>query len=228
MKMTNSLLSAYTWHRDCPPSWKDRAFTALKDTLTQRFTGTAATARGDAYEQKVNAALNAGEVFTGVEKPLNALRGMQQQKWLSGLTIQIPNKIGIPGYEDDLTFTFRGKMDFVGVPTEELREGWGDQEIIFDLKTTGSPISKSRYTENLQHIIYILSEQITRFVYGVMQLPSGTSLKPVAYMKIPIDMSGKMESQERHLKKEISGLVKMLWDNNLWNDYYDVFNNKKP
>ncbi len=104
--MTVGLLNAYRWCVDCPPSWKSRAMDGLRNTLTQGFTGSPATERGDQYESRVNIMLNDGVKFGGVEKPLANLRGMKQQQWIHPLTVEARVK-------DKLyAFVFRGKMDY--------------------------------------------------------------------------------------------------------------------
>lgn len=214
MKMTATLLNAVQWLADCPPSWKERALESLRNTLTQGFTETPATRRGTAYEAQVNASLMRGEKFEGVQEPLNKLRGMRQQKWIAPLNITT----------SDGVFTFRGKLDYCGVPSTPFLERWEGLPTIVDLKTTGSEIKADRYLNNIQHVIYCLAENIPRFVYMPARFDSPTSLEPIDVQEVIVDLTDTIEASMELLVSRISETIKVIKDYNLWSAYFDIFN----
>jgi len=222
MKMTNTLLMAYEWYRNCPKTWKDRALDSIKNTLTGEFTGTVATARGDRFEEFVNNIINKNLKFHKPLRDCNLLRGLRQQVWLDPLTITL---------DSEMSFTFRGKMDYYGTllaNEHPVLERYAKQKIICDLKTTGTTIKQDKYMDSWQHVIYCLAMKVPHFAYFVFQFPDDHGLEPSDSRIIFLDCEEELDAQRKMLTDRIGDLVKFLKDFNLWNDYFHKFNQGKP
>ena len=225
MKMTVSLLEKFAWYSSCPPSWKDQAMQDLKDSLVKGFTGSVATERGALYEARVNKILFSNGQLYGIEEPLNILKGMAQQKWINPLTVSV--QLG----KNKLDFTFRGKMDYFGklADTKIMPEGWEDQVVIADLKTTSSAkVSQKRYASSWQHVVYCLAANVPFFSYFVAHFDSDTTLDPDSLSVFPMRLSKTLDAERAELTDFVKELVMFLKAYNLWDDYFKVFNGGQP
>lgn len=159
MKLTISLLQAYDWYNDCPPSWKKSAFQQMVDSLNKKPFSSKAMERGAIYEDKINNALLNGEE---VAPELEHLRGLQQQGWLLPFTIA-----GV---------TFRGRMDYFDAGKK-----------IYDLKTT-KKLNIESYKKKWQHIVYMLAMGVKEFQYDIAVFDDETGLEPSKIVSIPITL----------------------------------------
>lgn len=202
MKMTASLLTAYDWYLNCPPNWKDRALEGLHANLTEGFTASPATIRGGKYEDKVNHMLKEGFTLHSAEEPLNKVKGLPSQVWLKPLTIETTHG----------NFLFRGRMDYID----------RKNSIIYDLKTTKSVVSSSKYLDGKQHLIYCLAEQIDNFEYIVARFEDDEGMEPTEVVCIPttVDLG---EAQTR-LVQSVDSLCSFLKEFQMWDDYFKIFN----
>ncbi len=218
IKMTSSLLMAYEWFRVCPSSWKDRALTSLKNILTSGFTQTVATTRGQVFEGKINGALLKGASLDGILQKCEFLRGMGQQVWIEPLNITVDGKL----------FTFRGKLDYVGISIKPPVTAWKGKKMFCDLKTTMSVIKPERYVNSWQHIIYALAMDIPRASYLVYRFPDDAGLEPCDVSFIPIDLTHDLQDKKEALKERVGELMKFLKEYNLYDVYFNEFNGGRP
>lgn len=196
---------------------------SLKNTLIGGFTGSVATERGDAYEAKINKVLNTGTGLSGPEKQFSFLQGMTQQAWINPLTVEI--KRG----RKKLSFTFKGKMDYIGVPKLKVpNTDWLGEKIIADMKTTQGEIKRDKYTDSMQHIIYCLAMNVEKFVYCIARFQGETTMTPIQTSIIPVQLEAGLEYERKILTQKVSGLVDFLHTHLLWDDYFNVFNGGKP
>lgn len=202
-KMTATLLGALDWINDCPANWKDRAFEGLKNNLTQGFSESTATLRGQAYERKICSAFNAGLPLETADKAFEFARGMRQQVWMKPLYITV----------DKMTFVFRGKMDFVG----EL----DGRETVCDLKTTKGRIDRAKYYASKQHLIYCLAGNLTDFVYMVARFDDDEGLVPSETDVIPVTVDP--SPAKAALVNAVFDFVTFLRQHDLWDAYDRVF-----
>lgn len=183
-KMTASLLQTYDWYLKVPTA---ASLLKLKNTLTQEFTGSAATVRGERYEDYVNKKLILNQDFDRdfEQEAFTCLRGSTQQDWIKPLTVV--TKYG--------SFTFKGKLDYQ------------QPDCIYDLKTT-KKFNEKDYHTKWQHSIYALAMNKKRFVYIIAVFNDEQGLVPTSIETVEPTIATLDD-----LTKHTEACVKFMLDN---------------
>ncbi len=232
--MTATLLGSYKWMEDAPASWAARACEDFYAKLRRqdKFEPTPEVQRGieferiicdrcntmdeeqfmlemrDLYVEKIKAdpeltyASNASReaLLTRILNVCNTLynqcKGGQQQV-----------KVGKDIKVGDEEFYLFGYIDVLQPTT------------ILDIKTC-TKYKESKYRDSIQHNIYQYCTGVKDFKYVVADYDR------TAYPEncIIVDTSiNELEDAERRIKGRITNLVHFLKDNNLWDDYINIF-----
>lgn len=232
--MTATLLGSYKWMEDAPASWAMRARDDFYAKLRRqdKFEPTPEVQRGieferiicdrcntmdeeqfmlamrDLYVEKIKAdpglACAASEskealltrILNVCSTLYNQCKGGQQQV-----------KVGKDIKVGDEEFYLFGYIDVLQPTT------------ILDIKTC-TKYKESKYRDSIQHSIYQYCTGIKDFKYVVADYDR------TAYPEncIIVDTSiNELEDAERRIKGRISNLVHFLKDNNLWEDYINIF-----
>ena len=232
--MTATLLGSYKWMEDAPASWAMRAREDFYAKLRRqdKFEPTPEVQRGieferiicercntmdeeqfmlamrDLYAEKIKADLGLTYVTNESKEALltrilnvcntlyNQCKGGQQQ-------VKVGKDIKV-GEEEFYLF---GYIDVLQPTT------------ILDIKTC-TKYKESKYRDSIQHSIYQYCTGIRDFKYVVADYDR------TAYPEncIIVDTSiNELEDAERRIKGRITNLVHFLKDNNLWEDYINVF-----
>lgn len=232
--MTATLLGSYKWMEDAPASWAMRAREDFYAKLRRqdKFEPTPEVQRGieferiicdrcndmdeeqfmlamrDLYAEKIKADVSYAHSSSESKEALltrilnvcntlyNQCKGGQQQV-----------KVGKDIKVGDEEFYLFGYIDVLQPTT------------ILDIKTC-TKYKESKYRDSIQHSIYQYCTGVKDFKYVVADYNS------TAYPEncIIVDTSiNELEDAERRIKGRISNLVHFLKDNNLWDDYINVF-----
>ena len=232
--MTATLLGSYKWMEDAPASWAVRARDDFYAKLRRqdKFEPTPEVQRGieferiicdrcntmdeeqfmlamrDLYAEKIKAdpdleyaSIESKEaLLTRILNVCNTLynqcKGGQQQV-----------KVGKDIKVGDEEFYLFGYIDVLQPTT------------ILDIKTC-TKYKESKYRDSIQHSIYQYCTGVKDFKYVVADYNS------TAYPEycIIVDTSvNELEDAERRIKGRITNLVHFLKDNNLWDDYINLF-----
>lgn len=232
--MTATLLGSYKWMEDAPASWAERARDDFYAKLRRqdKFEPTPEVQRGieferiicdrcntmdeeqfilamrDLYVEKIKAdpglACAASEskealltrILNVCSTLYNQCKGGQQQ-----------GKVGKDIKVGDEEFYLFGYIDVLQPTT------------ILDIKTC-TKYKESKYRDSIQHSIYQYCTGIKDFKYVV------ADYNRTAYPEncIIVDTSiNELADAERRIKGRISNLVHFLKDNNLWEDYINIF-----
>lgn len=232
--MTATLLGSYKWMEDAPASWAERARDDFYAKLRRqdKFEPTPEVQRGieferiicdrcntmdeeqfilamrDLYVEKIKAdpglACAASEskealltrILNVCSTLYNQCKGGQQQV-----------KVGKDIKVGDEEFYLFGYIDVLQPTT------------ILDIKTC-TKYKESKYRDSIQHSIYQYCTGIKDFKYVV------ADYNRTAYPEncIIVDTSiNELADAERRIKGRISNLVHFLKDNNLWEDYINIF-----
>ena len=232
--MTATLLGSYKWMEDAPASWAERARDDFYAKLRRqdKFEPTPEVQRGieferiicdrcntldeeqfilamrDLYVEKIKAdpglACAASEskealltrILNVCSTLYNQCKGGQQQV-----------KVGKDIKVGDEEFYLFGYIDVLQPTT------------ILDIKTC-TKYKESKYRDSIQHSIYQYCTGIKDFKYVV------EDYNRTAYPEncIIVDTSiNELADAERRIKGRISNLVHFLKDNNLWEDYINIF-----
>lgn len=149
--ITASLFNGIDWYRNCPESWRKKAFSDLKNQLSRIWVEpNEAIRRGMEFENTIYKILqlgkenkvNCSDIF---KKFLVECKGGIFQK-KTKMIIEV----------DGVEYLLFGKMDC-----------WFP-DLIIDIKTTSKEWddwSKKKYLESMQHVIYCYTEGISSFKY---------------------------------------------------------------
>lgn len=232
--MTATLLGSYKWMEDAPASWAERAREDFYAKLRRqdKFEPTPEVQRGieferiicdrcntmdekqfmlamrDLYAEKIKAdaawekasSESKEALLTRILNVCNTLyhqcKGGQQQVKV-GKDIEVGNE----------EFYLFGYIDVLQPTT------------ILDIKTC-TKYKESKYRDSIQHSIYQYCTGVKDFKYVV------ADYNRTAYPEncIIVDTSvHELEDAERRIKGRITNLVHFLKDNNLWDDYINIF-----
>ena len=232
--MTATLLGSYKWMEDAPASWAGRAREDFYAKLRRqdKFDPTPEVQRGieferiicercntmdeeqfmlamrDLYAEKIKADLGLTYATNESKEALltrilnvcntlyNQCKGGQQQ-------VKVSKDIKVGNEE----FYLFGYIDVLQPTT------------ILDIKTC-TKYKESKYRDSIQHSIYQYCTGIKDFKYVVADYDR------TAYPEncIIVDTSiNELEDAERRIKGRITNLVHFLKDNNLWEDYINIF-----
>ena len=232
--MTATLLGSYKWMEDAPASWAMRARDDFYAKLRRqdKFEPTPEVQRGIEFERIICDRCNTMDE----EQFMLAMRDLYVEKikadpGLSGaaseskeaLLTRILNvcstlynqckggqqqvKVGKDIKVGDEEFYLFGYIDVLQPTT------------ILDIKTC-TKYKESKYRDSIQHSIYQYCTGIKDFKYVVADYDR------TAYPEncIIVDTSiNELEDAERRIKGRITNLVHFLKDNNLWDDYINIF-----
>jgi len=170
--ITTSLIGSIDWLKNCPNSWKQKAYGSLKNMLNRVWsTPGLAAQRGIDFENHVYRILSLDaniEMVDCSEKFMEVLRncegGKFQQKNKSFITV------------DGIEYCLYGKED-VTFPDR-----------IIDIKTT-SKYKEHKYKNSFQHKIYLHNTKKKHFIYIVVIFPDVDSneIQEIKYIEIVID-----------------------------------------
>ena len=232
--MTATLLSSFKWMQDAPASWAKRAeedFLA-KVRRTDTFHTTPEIERGKEFERIICDYCNVMDEQQFMEKmkeiyadkinthPIYALRSREDKERLLAYCLQTCQvfyglcnggkqqvKVGKDIRVDDEDFYLFGFIDVLQPTT------------ILDLKTC-TKFKESKYRDSIQHNIYQLCTEVLDFKYVVADYEGGDF--PTACHVVETSISS-LEVAEKKIKGRIRNLVSYLKDNELWNDYVNLF-----
>lgn len=232
--MTATLLGSYKWMEDAPASWAMRAREDFYAKLRRqdKFEPTPEVQRGIEFERIICDRCNTmdEEQFMLVMRDLYAEKIKSDPAWdnassesKEALLTRILNvcntlytqckggqqqvKVGKDIKVGDEEFYLFGYIDVLQPTT------------ILDIKTC-TKYKESKYRDSIQHSIYQYCTGIKDFKYVV------ADYNRTAYPEncIIVDTSiNELEDAERRIKGRITNLVHFLKDNNLWDDYINIF-----
>ena len=209
--MTATLLDAYQWMLDAPPSWVERAKMDLINKIRRedKFEPNEAVKRGMAFEDEICKRLHLSreeflQPYADDLKPIvsnfyDSCAGGQQQ-------VKVTGEITVDGMD----FFLFGYADIV-FPA-----------VIRDIKTTGSYKGADKYLGRAQHLIYMHCLKTYQFTYEVADF-SGSRLEEYHSIKI----RDTPENVEFRLKGRIKNLKQYMENNNLMDDYLYKFCRKE-
>lgn len=236
--MTATLLSSFKWMEDAPASWAERAkddFYA-KVRRQDKFKPAPEAQRGIEFERIICDNCNVLEEEAFMLK----MRDIYAEKIKSDPDLEYTS---IEGKEALLTRIInvcnamyhqcKGGQQQVKVGKDI--EACGEQFYLFgyidvlhpttilDIKTC-TKYKESKYRDSIQHSIYQYCTGLMDFKYIVVNYDSG------AYpfdMRVVDTSISDMADAERRIKGRITNLVHYLKDNNLWDDYVNIFSRGK-
>ncbi len=209
--ITPTLLNSYDWLQKCPPSWKERAYTDIMNTLNREpWKPNRAVRMGIDFENKVYANANR----TDLEK-LNASENfIKICKRVKGFDFQKSTKliVNVDG-EDYCCF---GRLDC-----------YSKDEII-DIKTTANFGGNAKYLSGWQHKFYTALEQIRRFTYLVAEWENAELenfiIKDVHEVLYELDLN-EVESVIHEIKDHIRAFIDYVnFDDGMKEAYYTRYN----
>lgn len=204
--ITPTLLNSYNWLRNCPPNWKDRAYSDIMNTLERKpFVTNKAIEKGNNFEQAVYANANsnldnisASGFFIDVCK---RVKGYDFQKSIK-LNFEV----------DDDEYCCYGKIDC-----------YSPQEII-DIKTTGKFKGDNQYLSGWQHLFYTSIPDVPKFTYLVVEWNDEDS----SIIKSVNEVKYNMEDKEIVFSKIADGIRAFVdylkHDDDMHNAYYTIYN----
>lgn len=232
--MTATLLGSFKWMQDAPASWAERAkedFYA-KVRRTDTFQTTPEIERGKEFERIICDNCNQLDEPTFMEKikdiyvekinthPIYALRSKEEKERLLTFILQTCNtmyhlckggqqqvKVGKDLIVDGETFYLFGYIDVLQPTT------------ILDIKTCTN-FKESKYRDSIQHSIYQYCTEIPEFKYVVANYEGGDFPTDCRVVEATVDS---IDCAERKIKGRIHNLVKFLKENELWEDYLNLF-----
>lgn len=232
--MTATLLGSYKWMEDAPASWAARAREDFYAKLRRqdKFEPTPEVQRGIEFERIICDRCNTmdEEQFMLAMRDLYAEKIKADAAWekassesKEALLTRILNvcntlyhqckggqqqvKVGKDIKVGDEEFYLFGYIDVLQPTT------------ILDIKTC-TKYKEAKYRDSIQHSIYQYCTGIKDFKYVV------ADYNRTAYPEncIIVDTSiNELEDAERRIKGRITNLVHFLKDNNLWDDYINIF-----
>lgn len=232
--MTATLLGSYKWMEDAPASWAMRAREDFYAKLRRqdKFEPTPEVQRGIEFERIICDRCNTmdEEQFMLAMRDLYAEKIKADAAWENAsreskeaLLTRILNvcntlyhqckggqqqvKVGKDIEVGDEAFYLFGYIDVLQPTT------------ILDIKTC-TKYKESKYRDSIQHSIYQYCTGVKAFKYVV------ADYNRTAYPEncIIVDTSiNELEDAERRIKGRITNLVHFLKDNNLWDDYINIF-----
>ena len=225
-KISPTLLDAFDWYNNAPPSWKQKAYDDLVGKLERKpFFVTPAIQRGRDFEdavqhvcETIQRSKKPGEIpipgskhfVSTVEKCLGGI----WQTWKYGY-------LEVDGYG---LVSGVGKLDVLFDPgTSKHISGK-----IIDLKTTGS-FKRDKYVKGWQHKFYCLWTGITSFDYLVAEWadkddPDSKEIKALHEIELTVDL----EHATTMCQFKILEFYTFLQRQNLWETYiYTYCKNKR-
>ena len=202
LKVTPSLLNDYNWFKNCPPSWKERAYNSFSKTLNREFVTSPEIELGKKFEDCIMYSIKSGK--NGSEK-FNEIRD----------------------YFLNVEFQKRTKM-FLNVEGEEFgifgRIDAYKPDLLLDIKTTSNYKGKDHYLNTWQHKIYCYSEKIKNFEYIIVEL---LDKKIIDYYIVKYEMED-FDGVRKEIQKEIKEMICFIdKDKNLKDLYYNKYNTRR-
>jgi hypothetical protein len=207
--ITQDIISAVDWLKNAPPSWKERAYSDLKNKLGRVKTPMNIEAqKGIDLESRLNRAVNQKEYLNPDFKCSEKFRILidkvigydQQKKTKTYLTI------------DHIEYCLYGKIDYY------------KENHIIDLKTTGEWKGENKYLSTYQHKIYCYNEKINKFTYLVCVFENKESLKIKDIHEVEYLMPESFDDLRIGIEQKIKEVVNFLsMDSELFNLYNTVY-----
>lgn len=208
LKISPTLLDSLDWYRNCPPSWKQRAFEGIVSRLQRKpYETTKAAEKGLLFEDAVQKMAETGDIeitapFMKQQSFYDIaaeLCGFQWQQW----------KEAYMEVEDYGTVKMVGRLDALS------------DNLIVDLKTTSSFKGEHKYRKNWQHKFYCHWTGIPKFKYIVTEWENEDSLSIAQVYHIEITQP--LAPAKEEIYNGIRGFFAFLKTHNLWDDYVYVY-----
>jgi hypothetical protein len=205
--ITQDLISGVDWLISCPPSWKDKAYTDLKNKLGRVKTGFAPAAKkGVDFENFLNQAIN-NKLYEKKDLKCSEefkilmldLKDFQQQKKTKSF-IKI----------EDTEYCLYGKIDYYR------------KDLIVDLKTTDCYKGEDKYLSSYQHKIYCYNERINSFVYKIVEFENETTKIKDIY-SVYFDVIVGIEELKLDIIEKIISVIEFLKTDK---ELFALYNNK--
>ena len=203
--ITASLAGSIDWVRNCPPSWKTKAYADLENQLARNYSAETPLAmkRGLAFESAVYSRVYQNKPQKGSEHFqwfIDECKGGQFQR-KAKCFIEI----------DSVEYCLYGKLD-VYFPN-----------VIKDIKTTGNYKGAENYLNSFQHKLYCYLEQIPKFEYLVAQFIDDSNTI-IAHHKIEYEVQD-MQALKENVIAEVRSIIFFLNEHkNLMELYNTKFN----
>ena len=224
LKLSPTLLDAYDFYRNCPQSWKERAWEGIVSKLkAEPFVETEAIRKGHAFEDAAEHYCKTGNLplpFNEQPEPFaklfEACEGAEWQRCVRGA-------IKVLHADEVYQVRLNNKLD-VYFPKGSVYKPAGH---IIDLKTTGHYRGASKYQSGWQHVFYCYVTGITTFDYIVAEWEADDSCTIKALHRVPCQTD--VEVCEREMRNSIAGFFAWLKGAKLWDAYvYDYCKNPRP
>lgn len=188
--ITPTLLDSLDWYMKCPPSWKERAYDGLSNTLNRVWVSNVHVEAGMKLEKQIYEWANrdqeeweGSKLFTEI---CNHVKGGNFQAKTKRI-------IDINGVE----YCLYGKLDVLF------------PELIIDIKTTSDYKGKSNYLSKWQHKFYCYLKNIPEFIYIIAELEDLIKIKKVHYVEYRMENKEKVEEEIIEKVKEFMGFLDM-------------------
>lgn len=232
--MTATLLSSFKWMEDAPASWAQRARDDFYAKLRRqdKFEPTPEVQRGIEFERIICDRCNDMEE----EQFMLAMRDLYAEK------IKADSKLEFASIESKEVLLTR-ILNVCNTMYHQCKGGQqqvkvgkdikvGDEEFylfgfidvlqpitILDIKTC-TKYKESKYRDSIQHSIYQYCTGVLDFKYVVADYNSTDYPANCVIIETSIQ---ELEEAERRIKGRITNLIHFLRDNNLWEDYINIF-----
>jgi hypothetical protein len=212
--ITPTLIDNLDFLMNAPPSWSDKAYKSVMDTLLRKWSPMSPEIqRGVNVERKICSALHLGrEEFKSTLDDMSPCVEMFWDKCSGGSQQVVTKKTIFVGDREVLLY---GKMDV-----------YFSGKKIIDIKTTRSFKGDDKYLSKSQHLLYMRSEDVYNFEYIVAIFKGVESEKEFTVR--PIDASVPKEECEAELNTKIIRAFNFMEDDkSIWKAYTESFNAKK-
>jgi hypothetical protein len=205
--ITQDLIASVDWLKDCPPNWKDSAYTDLKNKLGRVKTEIAPAAlKGIKLEEALCKAINEKSYLKDNFKCspkfkdlIEVCKDYQQQKKTKTYMII-----------DDIEYCLYGKIDFY------------KPELLLDLKATDNFKGQDKYLKSYQHKIYCYNEQIKDFEYVICEFQKDSTLiKDIYFVIYRVNDFNVLKQEIIEKIKSTINFLKM--DDELFNLFNNVY-----
>lgn len=212
LQLAPTLLDSFDWLESCPTSWRDKAFTDMKNTLGRVYGGTTPEMQAGIDFENMIYKFAASDEYEKVvrewDKSKHVLYCIQR---VHGFIFQKTVFYNIT--VDGVDYFFKCKMD-----------AWTPQEII-DIKTTGNFRGDSQYLKKWQHRLYPLASGVNKFTYLVAEwqdLSTSRKVKDIHEVKYVLEDKELVKSQVTKRIREFIDFVN--YDEELKTLYYTKYN----
>lgn len=204
LRISPTLLDALDWYRNCPSSWKQRAFEGIVSRLQRKpYETTKAAEKGLLFEDAVQKMAETGDIE--ITAPF-----MRQQAFYD-IAAELCGYKWQEWKEATMNIKDYGVVRMVG-----RLDAYCD-DCIVDLKTTSSYKGENKYKKNWQHKFYCYWTGIPHFKYIVAEWENEDSLSIANVYHI--DITQNVDDAKEDIYNGLRGFFAFLKTHNLWDDY---------